>query len=86
MSVLAGLAGGHFAIKRWTLIWLGIFGILWAVWLLTGFSQLTGQVMYPPVIRVGLSYPLIYAINRATKLVLFFAYITLFPGMKNAGS
>ncbi len=86
LSALAGLAGGYFAIKRWTLIWLGIFVILWAVWLLIGFPQLTGQVMYAQVIRASLSYPLIYAINRSTKAALFFAYITLFPGIKNVGA
>ncbi len=86
LTVLAGLAEGHFRIKKWTLIWFGLFALLWIIWLSVGFPQLSGQVMYSPVVPIPFTPAMTYVINRATKVVLFFVYLTLFPAVKNAGS
>ncbi|MGZ9222374.1 MAG: hypothetical protein ACXW4Q_09715, partial [Anaerolineales bacterium] len=49
LSVLTGFAFRDFTIKKWTLTWLGIFVSLWALWLLVGFPQITGESFFPQV-------------------------------------
>jgi len=79
LTVLTGFAVRDFTIKKWTLIWLGIFVILWIFWLLVGFPQITGESFFPQVIPINLTRDMTYLLNRATKLVMFFACLTLFP-------
>ena len=79
LTVLTGFAVRDFTIKKWTLIWLGIFIILWIFWLLVGFPQITGGSFLPQVIQINFTHDMTYLLNRSTKLVLFFAYLTLFP-------
>ncbi len=82
LTVLAGFADKHFEIQKWTVIWLALFVASWIFWLLIGFPQLTGQIMFAPVIKIGFSHTMTYIINRATKVMLFFVYLTLFPVQK----
>ncbi len=82
LTVLAGFADKHFEIQKWTVIWLALFVASWIFWLLIGFPQLTGQIMFAPVIKIGFSRTMIYIINRATKVILFLVYLTLFPVQK----
>jgi hypothetical protein len=80
LSVTTGFAVGFFALRKGTFLWLGLFGLLWIIWLLGGYPQITGEVYWPRVIPVTFAHNMVYAINRATKLALWLAYLTLFPG------
>lgn len=79
LTVLTGFAVRDFTIKRWTIIWLGIFAILWTFWLLVGFPQIWGKSYFPQVIHMNFTHEMTYLLNRGTKLVMFFSYLTLFP-------
>ena len=78
-TVLTGFAVRDFTIKKWTLIWLGLFIILWVFWLLVGFPQIWGQSYFPQIIHINFAFEITYLLNRATKFALFFAYLTIFP-------
>jgi hypothetical protein len=84
LTVLTGFAVRDFTIKKWTVIWLGIFIILWIFWLLVGFPQITGESFFPQVISINFTPEMTYLLNRATKMVMFFAYLTLFPRVSSA--
>jgi hypothetical protein len=58
--------------------------ILWVFWLLVGFPQITGESFFPQVIAINFTHDLTYLLNRATKLALFFAYLALFPTLREA--
>ena len=83
-TLLTGFAHHHFSWKRWTSIPVSIFCALWALWLLVGFPQLDGQVVFPRVLPWDLDYDEVYLLNRATKLTLFIAYATLLPPLPSA--
>jgi hypothetical protein len=51
---------------------------------LVGFPQITGKVMFPPIIRLNFTHDMTYALNRATKVVMFFAYLTILPPLKKS--
>jgi hypothetical protein len=82
LTVLTGFAVRDFTIKKWTLIWLGMFVILWVFWLLVGFPQIWGESFFPQVIPINFTNDMTYILNRATKLAMFFAYLTIFPSFK----
>src|SRR5215216_1205700 len=86
LTVLTGFAVRDFTIKKWTLVWLGLFVILWVFWLLVGFPQLTGESFFPPVIPMNFAREMTYLLNRTTKLAMFFAYLTLFPALRKPGN
>ena len=86
LTALTGFAVGDFTIKKWTLVWLGIFVILWVFWLLVGFPQITGESFFPQIIPINFTHKMTYILNRATKLAMFFAYLTLFPSLKKQAS
>jgi hypothetical protein len=79
LSVLAGFAVGFFELKSWTFVWLALFVSLWVFWLLVGFPQITDELIWPVVIPIRFTHEMTYLLNRATKLVLFLAFLTLFP-------
>lgn len=78
-TILTGFANGYFRLKEWTFIWLGVFVVLYVFWMLVGFPQITGGSFAPQVIPIDLTYNMNYLLNRATKLAMFLAYLTLFP-------
>jgi len=78
-TVLTGFAEGLFTLKKWTFFWLGVFVILWVIWQLAGFPQLTGEVFFPKLIPLDFTHDMTYVLSRGTKAVLFFAYLTFFP-------
>jgi hypothetical protein len=79
LGILTGFAVGFFSIKRQTLFFASIFVMLWIFWLLVGYPQITGKVTWPTTIPIELSYGSTYLLNRATKLVLWMAYLSIFP-------
>lgn len=82
LTVLTGFADGRFTLKKWTWIWFGLFATLWVFWLLIGFPQITtSEVVFGPAIPIKFTYWMIYALNRLTKAVMFFAYLTFFPSI-----
>jgi hypothetical protein len=83
-TILTGFAVGFFKLKKWTFIWLGLFVILYVFWLLIGFPQITGESFFPPVIPISFTHDMTYVLNRTTKLVMYLAYLTLFPPLKRA--
>jgi hypothetical protein len=84
LTVLTGFAVRDFTVKKWTLVWLVIFVVLWAFWLLIGFPQISGESFFPQVIPINFTHDMTYLLNRATKLVMFFAYLTLFPRISSS--
>jgi hypothetical protein len=82
MTILTGFADHIFTLKKWTFIWLGVFVVLYVFWLLVGFPQITGGSFHPQVVPINLTYEMNYLVNRATKLAMFLAYVTLFPPVR----
>jgi len=81
-TILTGFANGFFTLKKWTLIWLGTFVLLYVFWILVGFPQITNESFYPRVIPIDFTHNMIYTLNRGTKFVMYLAYLTLFPPLK----
>jgi hypothetical protein len=84
LTVLTGVADGHFTFKKATLPLIGLFIAVWAFWMLVGFPQLNGHVTFRPIIRGELTHGMVYLINRGTKALLFAAYLTLFPALTSS--
>ena len=84
-TILTGFASGFFSLKKWTFIWLGVFVVLYVFWILVGFPQITGGSFTPQVIPIDLTYDMNYLLNRATKLAMFLAYLTIFPPLRKSG-
>ena len=83
-SVLTGFAVGFFQLTKWTFIWLGLFVVLYVFWMLVGFPQITGGSFSPQVIPINFTHDITYVVNRSTKLLMFLAYLTLFPSLRKA--
>jgi hypothetical protein len=84
-TILTGFASGFFSLKKWTFLWLSVFVILYVFWILVGFPQITGGSFTPQVIPIDLTYDMNYLLNRATKLAMFLAYLTIFPPLRKIG-
>ena len=84
-TVLVGFAHHHLSWKRSTWVSSSVLGGLWTFWLLIGFPQLDGQVVFPQVLPWTYAYDQVYLLNRATKLALFLAYLSLFPPVRDRG-
>jgi hypothetical protein len=82
LTVLTGFAVRDFTFKKWTLIWLGIFVALWIFWLLIGYPQITEEIIFSRVMPLDLSHNMNYVLNRSTKLMMYLAYLTLFPSLR----
>jgi hypothetical protein len=82
LTALTGFAEGYFSLKRLTFFWLGLFVLLWVLWLLVGFPQITDKLILPRVLPIDFTHGMTYLINRATKSLLFLAYLSLFPGRR----
>jgi hypothetical protein len=85
-SILTGFAVGFFKLTKWTFIWLGLFVVLYVFWMLVGFPQVTGGSFSPQVIPINFTHDMTYVVNRSTKLLMFLAYLTLFPSLRKAGN
>jgi hypothetical protein len=85
-SILTGFAVGFFKLTKWTFIWLGLFVLLYAFWMLVGFPQVTGGSFSPQVIPINFTHGITYVVNRSTKLLMFLAYLTLFPSLRKAAN
>ena len=85
-TILTGFANGFFTLKRWTFVWLVLFVLLYAFWLLVGFPQITGESFFPPVIHINFTHEMTYALNRSTKFLMYLAYLTLFPPLRKPHS
>lgn len=81
-TILTCFAYGSFTLKKWTFVWLGLFLLLYLFWMLIGFPQVTGEVMYHKIISINLTHGMTYALNRGTKFMMYLAYLTFFPPLK----
>jgi len=81
-TILTGFANGFFRLKKWTLIWLGLFIVLYVFWMLVGFPQITGESYYRQVIPINFNRDMTYVINRGTKFMMYLAYLSLLPPLK----
>jgi hypothetical protein len=86
LTALTGFAVRDFTFKKWTLIWLGIFVALWIFWLLIGYPQITGEIIFSRVMPIDLTYEMNYILNRGTKFIMYLAYLTLFPSLRKRDS
>ncbi len=75
LTALAGFAYGKFKLSRPSLIFLGLFVLLYVFWLLIGYPQVeTGKNVYDVLINNPFTWNMIYAVNRGTKVLMFLAY------------
>ncbi len=75
LTALAGFGFGKFRLTRWSVIFLGLFILLYTFWLLAGFPQVdNGRDYYPAVINIPFTWNMIYAVNRGTKVLMFLTY------------
>ena len=77
---------GFFKLNKWTFIWLGLFVLLYVFWMLVGFPQVTGGSFSPQKIPINFTHDMTYAVNRSTKLLMFLAYLTLFPPLRRTAN
>jgi hypothetical protein len=83
-TILTGFAIGFFTLKKWTFVWIGLFVILWIFWLLIGYPQITGEMIFAQIIPIDLTYDMNYILNRSTKLMMYLAYLSLFPPLRKS--
>jgi hypothetical protein len=84
LTILTGFAVGDFRLTKWTFVWLGIFVILYAFWLLAGFPQVLedNKLYFEPVIPINFTHAMTYVLNRSTKFFMYLTYLTIFPPLK----
>ena len=82
LTALTGFAVRDFTFKKWTFIWLAIFIALWIFWLLIGYPQITGEIIFSRIMPIDLTHDMNYVLNRSTKLMMYLAYLTLFPPLR----
>jgi hypothetical protein len=82
-TLVTGFAHRHLMARMRTWIWLTIFVALWTLWLLVGFPQLDGRVVYVQVLPWHLDRHQVFLINRCSKLALFITYYTLLPPIRD---
>ena len=85
-TILTGFAEGFFRLKKWTFVWLGLFVVLYVFWMLVGFPQITGGSFAPQVVPINFTHDITYVVNRATKFLMYLAYLTLFPPLQRPGN
>jgi hypothetical protein len=86
LSVLTGVSTGVLAPRRLTWLWVGLFALLWVFWLAVGYPQIDGGSYWPQALPIPFTYNMTYALNRATKFVLWLAYMSLFPPLRSRAS
>jgi hypothetical protein len=75
LTVLVGFAFGKLKLSKTSLIFLGLFVVLYVFWILVGFPQVeTGKNAFYAVINIPFTWNMIYAVNRGTKVLMFLAY------------
>ncbi|MGZ6316963.1 MAG: hypothetical protein ACXWNQ_06860 [Anaerolineales bacterium] len=76
LTAVAGFAFGKFHFSRWSRLFAIAFVLLYAFWMLTGYPQVnTSANVYWMIIPVHYTWNLIYAVNRGTKVLMFFTYL-----------
>lgn len=79
LTALAGFAFGKFKLSKPSLVFIGLFVLLYVFWLLVGYPQVeTGKNVYDMLIKIPFTWNMIYAVNRGTKVLMFLAYFFLF--------
>ena len=79
LTLLTGFAQHLFKMKRTNQFILGIFIVTWISWLLIGFPQIwDGENIHYAVIDLSISKSMIYALNRATKILWFMFHYCLY--------
>jgi hypothetical protein len=75
LTALAGFAFGKFKLSRPSMVFLGLFVLLYIFWLLVGFPQVeNGRNALYAVINIPFTWNMIYVVNRGTKVLMFLAY------------
>ncbi len=75
LTAVVGFAFGKFHLSKWSRIFLTAFVFLYAFWMLSGYPQVnTSANVYWVIIPVRYTWNMIYAVNRGTKVLMFFAY------------
>jgi hypothetical protein len=79
LTAMAGFAFGKLKLTRPSLVFLGLFMLLYVFWLLIGYPQVeTGKNVYDVLIKIPFTWNMIYAVNRGTKVLMFLAYFFFF--------
>ena len=75
LTALVGFAFGKFKLSRSSLVFLGLFVLLYVFWILVGFPQVeNGKNAFYAVVNIPFTWNMIYAVNRGTKVLMFLAY------------
>ena len=76
LTAAVGFAFGKFHFSRLSRIFAVAFVLLYAFWLLIGYPQVnTSANVYWVIIPFRYTWDMIYAINRGTKVLMFFTYL-----------
>jgi hypothetical protein len=79
LTALAGFAFGKLKLTRPSLVFLGLFVLLYVFWFLIGYPQVeTGKNVYDVLIKIPFTWNMIYVVNRGTKVLMFLAYFFFF--------
>lgn len=85
LTAVAGFAFGKFHFSRFSRIFAVAFVALYAFWMLVGYPQvnINGNV-YWVIIPVHLTWDMVYAVNRGTKVLMFLTYLFFYSKDKQA--
>jgi hypothetical protein len=76
LTAVAGFAFGKFHFSKWSKLFAAAFVLLYAFWMLAGYPQVnTNGNVYWLIIPVHLSWNMVYAVNRGTKVLMFLTYL-----------
>jgi hypothetical protein len=79
LTALAGFAFDKFRFSPASRVFAIVFALGWTTWLVVGFPQLdSGKDFYAPLVNVSLTWPMIYVLNRMTKIALCMVYYFLY--------
>jgi hypothetical protein len=79
LTALAGFAFDRFRFSPASQVFAIVFALGWATWLVVGFPQLdNGKDFYAPLVNVSLTWPMIYVLNRMTKIALCMVYYYIY--------
>ncbi|HEX8992719.1 MAG TPA: hypothetical protein VF784_13655 [Anaerolineales bacterium] len=84
LTAAAGFAFGKFHFSRWSKIFAVAFVLLYVFWILVGYPQVdTNANVYWEIIPIHFTWNMIYAVNRATKFLMFLTYLFFYSGDKS---
>ncbi len=87
LTAAAGFAFGKFHFSKLSRYFAIAFVILYAFWMLIGYPQVnTSANVYWVIIPFRYTWDMIYAINRGTKVLMFFTYLFFYSNDRGSAA